>query len=270
MKMKNTLISSVLLASVAAFPGLAQQVQAPTDTETDIVSPTEEGVTQGDATGTTPANPPGSTAPVLPPPDQPSAVTGEGADPSVASPGMSSPDPAPGDPTGGTAGSTSIVDPTGGDATATTGETPTPGGGVAEGTAAQPQTGAGDGALAGAQMVSPPDGYEPFSDPRTLTAETLTGQNIYGSDDQNISTVSDLVLDAEGAVVAVIADVGGFLGFGARSVTVPYEELQIFRSGQNDIRVYLPMTQEELEALPEYMPEAEGGTGEFGEDTSPN
>ena len=57
---------------------------------------------------------------------------------------------------------------------------------------------------------------------------------------------------AQGQISHVVLDVGGFLGIGTHSVAVPIEELQVFRDGNNDIRVYLPWTQAQLEALPEY------------------
>lgn len=52
----------------------------------------------------------------------------------------------------------------------------------------------------------------------------------------------------------VILDIGGFLGIGQHTVAVPIDALQIFRGeSASDVRVYLPWTQEQLEALPEYV-----------------
>ncbi|MFC7704747.1 PRC-barrel domain-containing protein [Plastorhodobacter daqingensis] len=286
MKMKNTLMSSVLLASVAAFPAVAQQ--ATTETDTDIVSPTEEGATNGSAMDTTGGTAGGATGgtqddptrntPILPQAEQPTQVSPESTTPGAASPGTNSPDPAPGDPTGGTGGAGTLPDP-GPDAAsdaepgAEPGTAPDAAQGAPDANAPAattdpvPQAPAADlGGPTGAAGVTPPDGFEPFDDPRTLTAETLTGQTVYGANDENISSISDLVLEADGSITAVILNVGGFLGFGARDVAVPFEELQIFRSGQDDLRVYLPWTEEQLEAQPEYTPEAEGGTGEYGAD----
>lgn len=60
------------------------------------------------------------------------------------------------------------------------------------------------------------------------------------------------VVDTEGKITHVVLDVGGFLGIGAHTVAVPLEALQVFRDGSNDLRVYLPWTQEQLEGLPEF------------------
>ena len=58
----------------------------------------------------------------------------------------------------------------------------------------------------------------------------------------------------EGEITHVVVDVGGFLGIGERTVALPMSELQVFRGegSENDIRIYLPWTQAQLEALPEY------------------
>lgn len=51
-----------------------------------------------------------------------------------------------------------------------------------------------------------------------------------------------------------IIDVGGFLGIGSHRVAVPVEELAIYTKDDDsdDIRVYLPRTKEDLEAMPEF------------------
>ncbi len=275
MTIKNSLMSSVLLASVAAFPVFAQPAA---DTQTDVVSPTEEGAT-GPATGLgsaaggqggqgmgdhggqggtptagqnsqtgTGGNAPGDTTgsptnvtPILPTPDQPSAIVPDASAP---------------------AGTTQGADGSGG-----IGTPPQPTQVVPEGVEEQQQqSGAGNqqAAPGAAAQITPPEGFELFQDPRTLTADQLTGQTVYSPTEENISSVSDLVLDANGQVAAITLDVGGFLGFGARTVLVPFERVHIFRSGQDNYRVYIDMTREELEAQPEYTPGAEGGTGTYG------
>ena len=62
----------------------------------------------------------------------------------------------------------------------------------------------------------------------------------------------DLSPIAEGQSEAVLVDFGGFLGIGTHTVAVPLEELQVFRDEGNNIRIYLPWTQAQLEALPEF------------------
>jgi hypothetical protein len=87
-----------------------------------------------------------------------------------------------------------------------------------------------------------------------LTAEDLQNAVVYDRFDEQVSGISDLVLSEDGETVqSVLIDVGGFLGLGARTVAVDMDQLQVQRNPEtNDVRVYLAMTQEELENLPEY------------------
>lgn len=97
-----------------------------------------------------------------------------------------------------------------------------------------------------------PEGYTLYSG-EPMTAENLQDAAVYASDDSSVGNISDFVLAEDGSITQVIFDVGGFLGIGARNVAVPFEELQIYTNADaTDMRVYLPMTKEELEALPEY------------------
>lgn len=97
-----------------------------------------------------------------------------------------------------------------------------------------------------------PDGYAVI-ERDTLTAELLTGADVRGSDDTSIAEVSDLVLTGEGQVTDVILDVGGFLGIGARSVAIPMDRVTVAQAEGGAVRIWVNMTREELEALPEHM-----------------
>lgn len=96
-----------------------------------------------------------------------------------------------------------------------------------------------------------PEGYSEV-DRATLTAETLTGADVRGPNDASIAEVSDLVLTAEGQVTNVVLDVGGFLGIGARSVAIPMERLTVAQTEGGAVRIWVNMTKEELEVLPEH------------------
>ena len=48
-------------------------------------------------------------------------------------------------------------------------------------------------------------------------------QNVYDPSDNTIGEVNDVLLDQDGHVTAVILSVGGFLGLGAKYVSVPIE-----------------------------------------------
>ncbi len=96
-----------------------------------------------------------------------------------------------------------------------------------------------------------PEGYTALG-AEALTAETLTGADVRDASDASIAEVSDLVLSAEGQVTDVVLDVGGFLGMGAKSVAIPMDRLTVAQTEGGAVRVWVNMTKEELEALPEY------------------
>lgn len=106
-----------------------------------------------------------------------------------------------------------------------------------------------DAPLTEGQMTLP-EGYAAI-DRTALTADMLTGANVRDASDSAIAEVSDLVLTAEGQVTHVVLDVGGFLGIGARSVALPMERLTVAQSGDS-VSLWVDMTREELEALPEH------------------
>ncbi len=89
------------------------------------------------------------------------------------------------------------------------------------------------------------------AEPEVLTAEKLTGASVYDANDELIGEVSQLVLSDAGAVTAAIIDVGGFLGVGEKPVSLDLSQIDILRNtAGDDVRVYLPLTKEELEAMP--------------------
>lgn len=96
-----------------------------------------------------------------------------------------------------------------------------------------------------------PEGYTALG-ADLLTAETLTGADVRDASDASIAEVSDLVLSAEGQVTDVVLDVGGFLGMGAKSVAIPMDRLTVAQTEGGAVRVWVNMTKEELEALPEF------------------
>lgn len=204
--MKNALVSSVLLTSLAVFPAAAQD--APQAPGTDVISPTVQGTTRPNL-----------------------GSDGVGVDPSGDAQ-RTAPTAAPGYPdTNVQDGTVSPVPPAG---------TVLP----ADQQAQQPQP---------QPQIAPPSGYQVY-DGTTLSTADLDGETVYGADEQQVSTISALLLDGNGVVTDAILDMGGFLGLGTRSVAVPYSELIVLRSGQGQVRVYLPYTEEQLQGLPEYEP----------------
>lgn len=95
------------------------------------------------------------------------------------------------------------------------------------------------------------EGYEPVAT-GDMEVDTLTGLNVYGTQDEDVGEIGDLVLDADGEVESVIIDVGGFLGIGEKHIAMPYDSLSFLRAADGDTRVYVDATKEDVEQMPEY------------------
>lgn len=96
------------------------------------------------------------------------------------------------------------------------------------------------------------DGYTTAAK-EDLTTEMLTGAAAYDSNNEWIGEVSELILSDDGKITSSIVDVGGFLGIGEKPVQLSMDDLQILRKdGGDDVRVYISMTKEQMEALPTY------------------
>lgn len=89
-----------------------------------------------------------------------------------------------------------------------------------------------------------------FTEP--VTAERVEGAGVYTEDEEKIGSIGDLVLDADGKVRHVIVEVGGVLGVGAKRVALEMEQVDLVQAHDGDeVRAYLPMTRDQVEALPE-------------------
>lgn len=120
-----------------------------------------------------------------------------------------------------------------------------------------PAAGAGGtGMMAGnmAAPIRPTNAREGYTDVDygTLTAEQLKGANVYGANDEDVGKIGQLILSADGKISQAVVDVGGFLGIGAHSVALPFDQMQIMHNDSGNIRVYIDAVKKTLEDMPEY------------------
>lgn len=101
-----------------------------------------------------------------------------------------------------------------------------------------------------------------------LMASEFIGQSVYVSegtvdlttadnaDWEDVGDISDVLMSREGEAQAILVDVGGFLGIGAKTVAVDMEQLNIVPDGENadDYFVVFTATREALENAPEFVP----------------
>lgn len=86
-----------------------------------------------------------------------------------------------------------------------------------------------------------------------VAASEITGAPIYDAEDNRIGEIDDVILADDGSIDGAVVGVGGFLGIGEKDVLVSYQELDI-RTDEDgaDVRVYIAMSKEQLEAMPNF------------------
>ena len=90
----------------------------------------------------------------------------------------------------------------------------------------------------------------------TVSADQLIGSDIRSNvDDAQIGSVGDVILAADGSVEGIVAQFGGFLGFGRDRVLLGVDDVEIFQDADGRTLVRTSLTREALEAMPDY----EGG-----------
>ena len=96
------------------------------------------------------------------------------------------------------------------------------------------------------------DGFA-SADMTAITSDLLIGAKAYDANDAWIGEVSELIIDSDSKMTDVVVDVGGFLGMGEKPVALQIADLDILRaSAGGEVRVYISMTKDQLEALPTY------------------
>ncbi len=86
-----------------------------------------------------------------------------------------------------------------------------------------------------------------------VSADQFIGTTVYGANDENVGSIEDVILATDGkAVEAVVLDVGGFLGIGAKPVAVGMDNLSFMKDADGKTYLYTQFSKEQLEAQPEY------------------
>lgn len=83
-----------------------------------------------------------------------------------------------------------------------------------------------------------------------ITEQNLKGASVYGANDEKVGTVAHM--HGAGSAAGVVIDVGGFLGFGAKSVGVSATELDIMRDESGTVHAVTNWTKDQLKDMPEH------------------
>jgi sporulation protein YlmC with PRC-barrel domain len=88
-----------------------------------------------------------------------------------------------------------------------------------------------------------------------MTAEEVIGMSVVGRDNEEVGEVTDLLIADDGTVDRAIVDVGGFLGFGDKSVALDIASLSL---GEGDGELVSDLDAETVEDMPEWQQDDEG------------
>lgn len=83
-----------------------------------------------------------------------------------------------------------------------------------------------------------------------LNETNLLDAVVYGAYDERIGTVSHV--HGMGASTSVIVDVGGFLGMGAKPVSMNTSDLHFMRDEDGNVHAVTTWTKDQVKALPEH------------------
>jgi len=85
-----------------------------------------------------------------------------------------------------------------------------------------------------------------------IRGDDLKGTTVYGANDAKIGEIGDVVLTPDNKPDAVVVDVGGFLGIGAKEVAVGMNKLKFMTDKDGKKYLYTTFTKEQLEAQTAY------------------
>lgn len=89
----------------------------------------------------------------------------------------------------------------------------------------------------------------------TFHADALTGNQVKSTveDDEDIGTITDLVIGEDGQINAVVVGVGGFLGMGEKNVAIEWDSLELNKDENGeDYVITVNASQDALEEADEY------------------
>lgn len=88
----------------------------------------------------------------------------------------------------------------------------------------------------------------------SLRSDDLIGADLRTrGDDETIGPVTDLVIDDNGKIAAVIVEVGGFLGLGEKEVAISWDSIEHSRNDDDDgYKFSVDTTEDALNDAPEY------------------
>jgi sporulation protein YlmC with PRC-barrel domain len=95
-------------------------------------------------------------------------------------------------------------------------------------------------------------GYIVSAPANGMHASKIIGAGVTNSADEDIGNVSELIIDEDGQIVAIVVGVGGFLGMGQRDVAIGWDDVSKSSSDKDELELHVNLTRESLGAAPEF------------------
>ncbi len=121
--------------------------------------------------------------------------------------------------------------------------------------ATTPHTSSGMAATTPADHSSPAAaGATASSTPKFMTSDDqvrvakIVGASVYNDKDETVGSIDDVLMSHDNKATTAVISVGGFLGMGAKLVSVPFDQLKI----ENDKIVMPGASKDALKGMPEY------------------
>jgi sporulation protein YlmC with PRC-barrel domain len=106
----------------------------------------------------------------------------------------------------------------------------------------------------GTASNAPSDKNPVLTDDGQVRASKVIGSSVYNDKNEKIGSIDDILMGKDNQPATAIISVGGFLGMGAKLVSVPYDKLQFGDTASNNgNRVVMPgASKDALNGMPDY------------------
>lgn len=95
----------------------------------------------------------------------------------------------------------------------------------------------------------------PSQKPDQWLFSQFKGTDVMGTDDKKVGDVSDVLMDREGKVIALVVSFGGFLGMGTKDIALEPKAFTVTAGDSpSDAKLKVSMTQEELKNMAAFEP----------------
>ncbi len=112
------------------------------------------------------------------------------------------------------------------------------------------QTSSGQSDMQGQAGMASED-YMNSAPANSMKASNLIGSDVKTTGDEEVGAISDVIIDQDGKVAAILVGVGGFLGMGEKEVAISWDK--VTRSGTGkDQELRIDQTRESLKNAPEF------------------